>query len=102
MEGDINLYGNDGAIMLASYHFIRDKKKKKLHLQLRKEYFLGLPDALQSFRHQTLYRSPLLMLYLPPLQKIVLVWFLYGLELEGPYGFLAWALEFDSFVEAIA
>eukprot|EP00957_Ditylum_brightwellii_P076193 5791586-Ditylum_brightwellii.AAC.1 len=69
MEGDINLYGNGYAMMLAPYLFIRDVKKKKLHLRLRKEYFLGLPGALQSLRYQKLYCSSLVQPYLSPWQK---------------------------------
>eukprot|EP00957_Ditylum_brightwellii_P147607 11241022-Ditylum_brightwellii.AAC.1 len=35
-------------MMLVSYHFIRDKKKKKLHLHLRKESFLGFSWCLAA------------------------------------------------------
>eukprot|EP00957_Ditylum_brightwellii_P047788 3630289-Ditylum_brightwellii.AAC.1 len=66
MEGDIDLYGDDNTMMLASYLFMRDKKKKKLHLHLRKEYFLGLPVALQSLRYQKLYCSSVVQPYLSP------------------------------------
>eukprot|EP00957_Ditylum_brightwellii_P088928 6772061-Ditylum_brightwellii.AAC.1 len=66
MEGDIHLYRDDSVMMLASYLFIRSRDKKKLHLRLRKEYFLGPPGALQYLRQQKLYHSSLLMPYLSP------------------------------------
>eukprot|EP00957_Ditylum_brightwellii_P058595 4443950-Ditylum_brightwellii.AAC.1 len=53
----------DGAALIGTE---RDKKKKKLHSCLRKEYFIGLPGALQHLRHQKLYRSSLVQPYLFP------------------------------------
>eukprot|EP00957_Ditylum_brightwellii_P075947 5772805-Ditylum_brightwellii.AAC.1 len=47
---------------------MRDKKKK-LHLHLRKEYFLGFPGTLQHLRQQKLSCSSLVQPYLSPWQK---------------------------------
>eukprot|EP00957_Ditylum_brightwellii_P107723 8218914-Ditylum_brightwellii.AAC.1 len=70
IEGDIDFYGNGDAMMLAAYLFLRKKEAKKVLLCLMKEYFLGLPGALQNLRHQKLYCLSLLIPYLSPWQKV--------------------------------
>eukprot|EP00957_Ditylum_brightwellii_P210774 15365381-Ditylum_brightwellii.AAC.1 len=54
--------------MLMSAHL--GQEEKKLHSHLRKEYFLGLPGALQHLRQQKLCHSSLVQPHLSPWQKV--------------------------------